>query len=299
MANTLGSTNGTLIGRQILTTLLEEFPLLKLISADFSDESALFGQEVKIKLPGTLTAGTYHTENGYTATDVSQADFPITINQHPHVTYGFNDQERTSHDFHLVDRFARNGAHALGKHFMDSLMALITAANFAHDEEQTVANFDRTIINKLRKVQNARKLPQMARYMVLNSDLHENVANDTQLIANPGSPADTVRSGRLGVVHGFETLEYAHLPSNAENLVGFCGLPEGLLIAARLPVLPDTKALGGGSVENVTEPSTRLSLQVRSWYDWQKGKEFRTYTMMYGVAAGNPECLDRIVTPVV
>lgn len=96
--------------------------------------------------------------------------------------------------------------------------------------------------------------------------------------------------------HGFNDNEYSALPANSENLAGFAGVAEGLVIATRLPKIPADSSEIQGSIEVVTEPNTGLSLQVRSWYDMKLGKEFRTYTLMYGVAAGNPACIERLVT---
>ena len=46
----------------------------------------------------------------------------------------------------------------------------------------------------------------------------------------------------------------------------------------------------------MTEPNTGLSLQLRQWYEPKEGKEYRSYVMLYGVAAGNPAALERLVT---
>ena len=40
--------------------------------------------------------------------------------------------------------------------------------------------------------------------------------------------------------------------------------------------------------------NTGISVQLRQWYDMQKGKEFRTITFMYGVAKGQSDLIHRI-----
>lgn len=296
MANSLGATNGTLIARRALDTLLEEFPLLRQITADFSDEQTLLNQPLKIKIPDAMTAGDYTSANGYVSQDVSQQDISLTIDNHVHVTYGFDDTERSSTDIMLVERFARNAAHAIGKRFMDDLLALVVAANFTNYSVYTEAAFSPDNLADVRTKMNGRKIPSGGRFAVINSGYYESLAKSATLIANAGSPAGTVRTGDVGNVHGFDISEYAFLDDNNENLSGFCGVAEGLVIAVRVPTLPDQKALAGGTVETVTEPNTKLSIQVRSWYDFQKGKEFRTYTLMYGVAKGNTACIERLLT---
>ncbi len=36
--------------------------------------------------------------------------------------------------------------------------------------------------------------------------------------------------------------------------------------------------------------------EVRTWYGMQKGKESKTYTLMYGVDIGSALCLERLKT---
>ena len=112
MANTLGTLNGAIIAKRALATLLEEFPFLSKITTDFSDEGALYNQQINVKLPTAVTAGDYNTTTGYVSQDVTQVDVPVTINKHKHVSFGFTDQERSSTNSNLIERFASNAAQA-------------------------------------------------------------------------------------------------------------------------------------------------------------------------------------------
>lgn len=293
--NVIGAAPGDLIARRILDTLLEEFGFLRKISVDFSPEMANFNQQIVTKIPNPMTAGSYNTSTGYDPQDTEQVDVELTIDQHKHVTYAFNDQERSSHSVDLIERYARNGAHAIGLAMMNDLLAKVTTANFPTEYEQPAEAFDRADVQAVRKKLNLRKVPLIGRFMLLNSNLAENLSKESVLVANPGSPSDAVRTGQLGMIEGFETMEYAFLPDNGENLAGIAGLAEGLIMATRLPTMPKQEVLGG-LVKTITEPNTGLSIQLRQWYDFRLGKEFRTYTLMFGTAVGNPECLERIVT---
>lgn len=295
MPNTLGTTNSTLIARRALETLLETYPLLRLVSTDFSNEPCLYGAAINTSLPSALTAGSYSTTDGYVAQDVTQTDVAVTINQHPHATYAFNDQERSSTNLDLIERFARNAAHSIGKHMMDSLMALILNANFSNKTQKVVTDLDGDVLADLSVKLDGRNLPTAGRFACFNASAYGNLLKDTVLVANPGSPSNAIRSGQLGPVHGINVIEYPSLPNNSENLYGFAGTPEGLVIATRLPKAPDHADIPG-NIEDVVEPNTGLAIQVRSWYDMQKGKEFRTFTCMYGVAKGNAACIERFVT---
>lgn len=294
MPNSLGTTPGVLIGMGILETLHEDFPLLRLITTDLSAESSLLDQPIKIQSPNALTADDYDPDgDGYAPQSVSQAEYELTIDHHVHVSYGFTDTERSKYDIGLIDRFARNGAHAIGKRLYDELFALVKNAPFTHKTSIPLASISRLSYVDINKKLNGRKLPKAGRFSILNSNYYAKLSEDPTLVANPGSPAGTVRSGEIGNVDGVSTLEYAFLPSNGESLAGFVGTAEALLLATRLPTPPDTRKVAG-TIEVITHPETNLSLQLRQWYDFRYGKEYRTYTLQFGVGTGDPERLERI-----
>ena len=294
MANVIGTTPGVLIGMGILVNLLEEWPWLRQITTDFSAESSLLNQPIKIQSPNALTAGDYNDTDGYVPQDVSQTEYDLVINKHKHVTYGFSDTERSKHDIALIDRFARNGSHAIGKALVDDLLALVKNNPFTHKTiVATAASMDSGKIITINKAMTGRKIPKSGRFMILNSPYYASLCEDSRFVSNPGSPAGTVRSGELGNVFGISTSEYAFLPDNGENLAGFAATAEALLLATRLPTPPDVTKIGG-TIEVITHPETKLSLQLRQWYDFRFGKEFRTYTLQYGVGTGDPERLERI-----
>jgi hypothetical protein len=96
-------------------------------------------------------------------------------------------------------------------------------------------------------------------------------------------------------VNGFTVIEYAALPENSERLVGFAGIREGLIMAARVPDVPANT--GDTMIRVVTDPRTGLSVQVRDRYDGRLGKQEVSFTLMYGFATGNKPVLERITRP--
>jgi hypothetical protein len=284
MANTVGTANGTIIAQRALETLLVEFPMLSQIATDFSNEVERFNQTVMstVVVPGT--ASDYHTTNGYVADNRTNIDVPVVINKHKHHTYAVNDQERTANSRNLIELYAKTGAHALGKQMVDDLCAIILAANFSETYDSTPDNFDRDDVCEIDEDMADLNIPADGRFMVLKPAYYKGLKLDTTIVANAGSASDAVKSGVLPNVDGFSVSRYSGLPANGENLAGFAGTRDALVIATRLPELPSTQVPGKISV--VTEPNTGLSIQLREWYDMTLGKEFRTMTLMYGVAVG-------------
>ena len=64
-------------------------------------------------------------------------------------------------------------------------------------------------------------------------------------------------------------------------------------MAARLPEIPNVEF--SGTVANVTEANSGLSLQVRESYSLVTGSVQRTYCLIYGAAKGSASSLVRIV----
>jgi hypothetical protein len=293
MSNSLANTPGVLIAKRLLATLLEEFPFLRAIATDFSDEPVVFNQPINVKLPTAFGAASdYSAGAGYAVSAANQIDVPLTINKHKHVTYGFSDTERASTTQSLIESFASNAAQALGLAMVNDLLALVVAANFTNNSVNLASAYNRARVVAMGKKLTARKVPKMGRFQIINSDYAETLSNDSVLVSNAGSPADTVRSGLIGNVHGFQTFEYAQIPTNSEALAGFAAIPEALILATRIPPPPDVSF--PGTISTVSEPNTGLTIQLRQWYDPKAGMEYRTYTLMYGVAAGNPLALERL-----
>lgn len=297
MANNLATlAPAQLIAQRILDTLLAEYPFLQYIGGDYSDENAEFGRAIKVQTPTAFAAGTYTRANGYAPQDAAQTEVSLTINKHPFVTYAFDDQERSSTAVPLVERFAQAGAAAIGTAMVSDLMGLVKTDNFASETSVAVADFSRKSVITMGKALNTRKVPSVGRVTILNSDYYAALSEDTTLVANPGSPSDAVRSGSLGNVHGFRTFEYPQLPDNGQDLAGIALQAGALLLATRLPT-PPADGTFAGDIQVVRDEKSGLAIQVRTWYDALRGQEFRTFTLMYGVAVGDPQRLERIVMP--
>jgi hypothetical protein len=168
-ANSFGTLNTTLIAQKTLTTLLAKFPILSKISTDFGDSPLFFGQSLKVKLATARTAIAYSTTNGYVPADGTLTDATVTLNQHIHDTYQVNDQEASSTNINLIDKFANLSAYALGRAIMDALWNLILNANYSANTVVAVGAFDRDALIDVNKAMDDRNVPDMNRIAILNN----------------------------------------------------------------------------------------------------------------------------------
>ena len=297
MANTNATVNSAIIAQTALTTLLARFPMLNQIATDFSSESVKFNQDIITHIVTPTVARNFDQATGYVPDDQAQVDVPVKIDKHAYAGYAITDVERSTSQIDLNQRYADKVAYALGRKVCDDLLALIVNANFNQKTEVAQAAFGRDIVVDIGTKLNKRFVPDMGRFMFVNSDYYNALQKDEALYKAYITPAasNVVVSGVLPDVNGFTVIEYAALGENGERLVGFAGIRESLIMAARVPDVPANT--GDTVIRVVTDQRTGLSMQVRDRYDGRLGKQEVSFTLMYGFAPGNKPMMERITRP--
>lgn len=298
MPNQNATVNAPLIAQQALTTLLAKFPILTQIATDFSDQSVKFQQDIVSHIVTPTVAQEFNPATGYVPSDQAQVDVKVKIDRHAYAGYAITDVERSTSVIDLNQRYADKVAYALGRKVCDDLLGLIVAANFSNFTEAAVNGFGRNSIVDIGTSMNKRFIPDMGRFMFVNSDYYNALQKDEALYKAYIAPqvANVVVTGMLPNVNGFTVVEYSALPENGERLMGFAGIREGLIMAARVPDVPEYT--GDTEINVVTDSRTGLSVQVRDRYDGRLGRQEVSYTLMYGFTAANKPMLERIVAPV-
>lgn len=300
MPNTLGTTNADVIAQEALKALQGALPVLSQIATDHSKEGARFGETVIVHEVSAAAAADFVPATGYVASDRVQVDIPVALNKHKHHTYSVGVQEASSSRVDLIKRFGLNAAYALGAAVVSDLCALILEANFANKSTKALGaggdGFDRKAAIAVGTALSKRGVPGFGRFMLLNPDYYGSLSMDvTMLQVLLAAGAQSVQSGKLPQIHGFDVSEFVDLPANGQNLVGFAGTRTALAFASRLPDDPG-QGQSNVRISTVTDEQTGLSLQVREWYNPDLAKFNRTYTLMYGVAKGQTDALQRIVS---
>ena len=295
MANSFATRNGTIIAQKTLTTLLAEFPALSKISTNFTDQPLLFGQSLKVDIVTARTAIAYSTTNGYVPSDAAITQATVTLNTHVHDTYYVNDQDATSTNVNLVNRFARASAYAIGSKVMADLMALVLNANYANSSTVAIGSFDRAALIDVNTQLDLRSVSSMDRFALLYPSYYGALLKDTTAVSNNTNPeSNAIASGVLSDIDGTMVMRTSTVPGNSENLTGFVAVPEALAMATTIPAAPPEGIPLAGIANTVTDPDSGLSVQVREWYDFNLGRHYRNTVLMYGVAVGNAAALQRI-----
>lgn len=293
MANTIGTTNANVIAQRALEILVADYSFLRNSVTDFSSEAAKYNASIYTHRISATTAQDYSQANGYVATATTQTDVQITLNKFKHVSYSVDDQERTSSNINLIERFAGAAAHALGLQMVGDLLTLVTSSTFTNALTQSSATFSYASVVSAGITLNNNNVPQHDRYAVLAPSFYGRLLNDSTIVANAQISGEQARTAGIGSVAGFNINMYSAVPSNSITLGGFFAQREALLIAARVPEIPSNVMIPG-TIDVVTEPRTGLSIQIREAYNVFSGQLQRTYALIYGVKAGETNSLVRI-----
>lgn len=292
MANTLGTvSNGKVVAQRALELLVDNYNWISSGVTDFSDATAKKGDSITTHIVSIQSAANYSATTGYAPSDVTQTDVTVTLDQFKHTTYAINDEERTSSSINLIERFAEQAAHALGKAMVDSVLALVTTHYTSTLTVAADAATFRSIVSGGLALDN-NKVPMGGRFAVLSPGNYASLLNDSNIVANAQRSGDVVASGQIGTVAGINVFGYNSLASGISK--GFIAQRESLLVATRLPALPAGVDLPG-TIETVTEPKSGLSLQVAEHYNFRLGSHERSFRILYGCGRGQTSSLVRIV----
>lgn len=293
-ANSPGTLAGTLVSQRALELLKFTFPILRAITADFSDETAQYNQVVKTRVISIPSVVTYDPATGWSQADQTATDVSVTLDHHVGVPITFDSKTLASTVRRLFDEFAPAAAYALAKNMVDALYALITSANFTSAPiVSALADFDRAQVIDAGVALNLRGVPMgaMNRTLLLTSAYFGKLAQDHALVTLAAfGNSDMLQTGILPDVHGFKTVDAPNLPANDANVSGFAFSKSALLILTRLAA-DYTKVLPGSSYGNatvVTDPDLNLSVQQVQYVNHDLGAATQRISCIYGVAKGQP-----------
>lgn len=288
-ANSLGTVTSDLVVLRALDLLKLNFPALSRVTTDYSAENAKYGQAVKTRIVSVPTVGTYNTTTGYGLSDVTTTDVSVTINNHKHVTIGFNANEASGTSRDLFGEQVEAMNYALGKNMVDALYALFVIGTYTNSTTVAAGSVTRiTVPLAIASALNARGVPMIGRTLLLSSATFAKLAEDSTIMNLAAyQSGDLITEYQLPKIAGLQPIEAVNLPTTG-NMTGFAFTKDAAAIATRLPA-DYTQALPGaahGAISVVTNPDTGISVLKTDFVDHTLGGAYSRIAWMYGVAAG-------------
>jgi hypothetical protein len=282
MANTLNTIAGDLIAAKSLEFLTAQYPLLGLIANDFSDSPVAYNQTVVTRLNTVPAASIFDPNVGYVASGVTSTNVNVTIDKHVYTAIEFSEQEVSSTSISLVEEFGQSLAYSIGDKVMTDLGALLTTGNFSNSTVVPITGFDR--INAIVKPKAALANRKVNNGLVglFSPNAESALWEDDSIVSLTFNKEGGVAATELPIVHGVQISRHDALPA---GLNGAVLSKEALVFASRTPQIESDVV--NGIVKNISNEQG-LTLQYRKYHDPVKGKVVIAFTLMYGVAKGNP-----------
>jgi len=298
MSNQLGTLNSALILQEALSLVYTIRPELRSITLDLDPMGALQNQTVITRLKSIPTV----VNATDSIPDVTTTDVPVTLSYDKKVGATFTAAQLNSTNRNLIREQAEPIARAMANYMVDAVAALWTTANFTNETVQATPDY--TTMVDLRKALVSRGI-HGERYAAVSSDVYALLLEDPRMnrfyksFLAPGT--DPIEQGELIQTAGFARIfEYPAIPT-ANNMIGFAGTKESVILASRPPLDP-REAFGAGGVpfpgnfEIITDEVTGMSAAAVEYIDPSTLACTVYLKWIFGVAKGNTAAGQRLVS---
>lgn len=301
----LGAVASTIISTRTLELLTMDFPIIKSIYTDLSDQIVSYGDTLTTRIVGIPSVVSYNTSTGWASSDQTDTDVSITYNRQRGVQFQVDAQTIASSVRRLFSETAPAQAYALGKDVVDFLYTKITLAAFVTGVtdlngnarvllQAGLATFGRSNLVDMAKALDLAGNPEMNRSIVLNADYYAALEKDPsviQLATYQAAQTGIFTGGTLPRMSGLQPIKAVNLAGtiSGQNLVGFAFTPSAIVLASRLSadyvnVIPGA---GNGISTVITTPAGLSANQVQ-FVDNVKALTYQRLEMIYGANAGQP-----------
>lgn len=295
MANTFTSLTQTILAERVFNAFVLKIAPLTAFSTNFSAEAASRGDKIKVlqvdaAAAATAFAGTYSMQ------DTTASGLDVSLDQHYFVSWSLTDSEIVNRPQLEVERFVEQKAFALAKQVFQSVLGLVTAANFGSAGFTGLASaFDADDVVDLRTACSTAGMPDNQRALILDASYYAALLKDSAIQdASQSGSTDALREGSVQRLAGFDLYESSLVPANAENLKGLAVHPDAIAAAIRYLAPQD----GHDYIEAMplSRAESGITLGMRRWYDKDTGAMRTVLECLYGRRLINGNACKRIVS---
>jgi len=273
--------------QKAIASLKVRLPVLAAFSTDFGSSVQQKGVSVTVPLIGSKSGGAF---SGNYTTDASNSvtSQTVTLDQSTDSVTGLTDLEYADCGLQILEDSLPEDIYAVAKVIVDKALANVTVANYSNEYVKAAASFDLNSVIDLK-----------AQAMALGWDRGTILLNATAYAAFLAEYVDTVvftpgQDPTTMEFLGFKIMCYPNLPTT-ETLVGICCNPIAIAVASRPVAIPPNAVAGGTTQSIVTDPDSRISIGVRSYYSDATGRQISAVHQVHGSAVGVAAGLIRIV----
>lgn len=240
---------------------------------------------------------------GYTGFNSTREAKAVSLDKHYYVGSSLSDKEIANSSLVKLEDTAYNDGAELATYIFQDVISKISGSNFPNGYQlagsASLVTADSLI--QARKVAGNLKVPVNNRNIILNVDAYHGLLSDDDFKYIYKGNTETVSNGVItnffGVKNVWETNGYpTGLVSGSARQVGTLVSKDALLFAMRY-LQPAPEASGAGVVSApLTDPTTGITIGVRTWYDPTVGATKRVYEALWGSAVGNNKAAINLTT---
>jgi hypothetical protein len=294
MANTIDANlQNNIISQAALEAFTSILAPLNAFSTSFNDDAGYRGKTITCAKFATTT-GVTDFGGTYTAMDTTYDDVQITLDKHKFCTWHVTDTEVSQSTAVELERFGYQKGGELAKAVFQSILSVVTNANYSANEVVTAANFDLDEVADLREAMVDAGVFADQCSLILQNDYFTSLLKDTDLAPamNYGS-AEVIQGGRIPSLFGIKGIyETTSVPLNGEALEGFICHPSAMAVAMRY-----LEPISSGqyiAARPITDPDSGITMGYREFYSTDTGTQTAVLEAVYGMAVGVPGNLVRL-----
>ena len=297
MANTLTSMQARIFADSAIRKFNSILTPFKAFARDFSNQTAMKGDVVRVPVFPTVSAGSY--SGSYSATDRTITGTDISINQHIFISTAFTDREIAESPADYFTNMGAQAAKGVAKSFLTTTWGSVTAANFGNTSADKVtiaaASFTSDYVADLRTKLFAKGIAAPEASLIMDTAYWTALLKESTLTAAFYGGAEAVRGGQIPQLFGFDGVyESAIIPGNSENLVGFACSPQAIGVAIRYLKPQSTVALIDAGY--VSDEETGVTLGIRVIPEPLAGKVHYVVECLYGYSVIDGTSLVRLLS---
>ena len=302
------------IANFVLNSLQKKLSAFLSVFATNVSDQIVNGSSVDVAIVGTEGAavdlGDYSDDrtNVNVSPEFSTTKKTVTLNQKPARGFYVDPWEAAkAQDGVLVASLQRkieNVTGAVALSVVEYVLNLVTTANFSNEKVINAAAFDIADVFSLRTQADGLEWGADDGALVLASAIWQSLCDDGAILDKSQSGSDTLNSGNLPVLAGFNTMKNTRVPPVGgtpadQKLRGFAALPSAIAVAMR--PLSATEAFGMlpgdfglAHEEALFDPEANVACTMTIWGAANTKRLYHCVESWYGAAVAMADQLIRV-----
>ena len=241
------------------------------------------GDQLLVPLISTLTATTFN--GAYNVCGGTKTVATVNLTNHKVVQVGQKDITAHSSSESDLMSFGYQMGMALGAEVLQTILSLVTTANFTSVAGVSYVDFDTVELRAARLALNKANVPDISRSALIDADGYDALLSVTNFVqAYMFKDAGVLQEGKLMRALGMDFFETNGLFTAANSVMAFCSHQDAIAIGMRY--LAPQEGNTYNTATPISDPKTGMVIGLRDHYDNNTGTRYVNLECLYGYTVG-------------